>query len=127
MLKNNERSAEWLRGQREALRTLLTRIGGKRHTMLATWGSYTATDVESIIREELDILAAAEAREAAESTVAGLRQALKALLWWFDEDHEPEREAVRIQREDAGVRWTSDQWLAAVLDAMRKEKGNGHE
>lgn len=49
-------------------------------------------------------------------------EALEALHWWFDEDHELEREAVRIRREEAGVRWTSDQWLAAVLDAMEKEK-----
>lgn len=49
-------------------------------------------------------------------------QALEALHWWFDEDHELEREAVRIRREEAGVRWTSDQWLAAVLDAMEKER-----
>jgi hypothetical protein len=73
---SQERSAEFWRGQREALRTLLTRIGGKRNTMLATWGSYTATDVEAIIREELDLLAAAEAREAGHSTAANrLRQA----------------------------------------------------
>ena len=45
----------------------------------------------------------------------------EALHWWFDEDHEPEREAVRIKREEAGVRWTSDQWIAAVRDAMEKE------
>lgn len=48
-------------------------------------------------------------------------EALEALHWWFDEDHEPELEAVRIRREEAGVRWTSDQWIAAVLDAMEKE------
>ena len=48
-------------------------------------------------------------------------EALKALHWWFDEDHEPEREAVRIKREEDGTRWTSDQWIAAVLDAMEKE------
>jgi len=48
-------------------------------------------------------------------------EALQALHWWFNEDHEPEREAVRIRREEAGVRWTSDQWIAAVLDAMEKE------
>lgn len=48
-------------------------------------------------------------------------QALEALHWWFDEDHEPEREAVRIKHEEAGVKWTSDQWLAAVLAAMVKE------
>jgi len=47
--------------------------------------------------------------------------ALELLHWWFDEDHEPEREAVRVKREEAGTRWTSDQWIAAVLDAMEKE------
>ena len=48
-------------------------------------------------------------------------QALEALHWWFTEDNEPHREAVRIQREEAGVRWTSDEWIAAVLDAMEQE------
>ena len=48
-------------------------------------------------------------------------QALEALHWWFDEDNEPQREAVRIQREEAGGRWTSDQWISAVVDAMEKE------
>ena len=57
-------------------------------------------------------------REIAENMGA---DALESLHWWFDEDHEPEREAVRIRRHEAGVRWTSDQWIAAVLDAMEKE------
>lgn len=49
------------------------------------------------------------------------KRAAEVLHWWFDEDHEPEREAVRIKREEAGARWTSDQWIAAVLAAMEKE------
>lgn len=81
---SGERSAEWLRGQREALRTLLTRIGGKRNTMLATWGSYTATDVEAIIREELDILAA-EAREATQPTAAEVVEACRVALERLDD------------------------------------------
>ena len=59
-----QHSAEWFRGRKEGLRALKDRIGAKRNTMLATWGSYTATDVEAIINEELDLLAEAEAREA---------------------------------------------------------------
>ena len=70
-----------------------------------------------ILRSEIGPLSVLH-REIAEDMGA---DALEVLHWWFDEDHEPEREAVRIKREEAGARWTSDQWIAAVLDAMEKE------
>ena len=63
----------------------------------------------------------AEAALAASPDEHARKLKAEALHWWFDEDHEPEREAVRIKREEAGVRWTSDQWIAAVRDAMEKE------
>jgi len=67
-----EHSAEFLRGRREGLRALKDRIGGQRSTMLATWGSFTAADVETIINDELALLDAAEAREAGTPTAADL-------------------------------------------------------
>ena len=74
-------SSEWLRGRKEGLRALKDRIGGKRNTMLATWGSYTAMDVEVIINDELAMLAEAEDREFAQPTaaevIAEARQALE--------------------------------------------------
>ncbi|CAB4166152.1 hypothetical protein UFOVP836_16 [uncultured Caudovirales phage] len=89
--------------ERDQLRAEVERVRGE----IGDWKDHLAIEVER--------------SAAAESAVAGLRQALEGLHWWFDEDHELEREAVRVQREAAGVRWTSDQWIAAVLDAMEKE------
>ena len=60
---------------------------------------------------------------ATEATACNMgAEALELLHWWFDEDHEPEREAIRTQREEANAPWTSDQWVAAVRAEWEKER-----
>ena len=49
-------------------------------------------------------------------------EALELLHWWFTEDNEPQREAIRIQREKADTPWTSGQWVAAVRAEWEKER-----
>jgi hypothetical protein len=40
------------------------------------------------------------------------KRAAEVLHWWFDEDHEPEREAVRIRREDSCPLAWLETWAA---------------
>jgi hypothetical protein len=47
--------------------------------------------------------------------------ALELLHWWFTEDNEPQREAMRVQREESETAWTSYQWMAAVRAEWEKE------
>jgi len=49
-------------------------------------------------------------------------EALELLHWWFTEDNEPHREAIRVQREESEAAWTSDQWVAAVRAEWEKDR-----
>jgi len=48
-------------------------------------------------------------------------EALELLHWWFTEANEPQREAIRVQREESETAWTSYQWMAAVRAEWEKE------
>ena len=49
-------------------------------------------------------------------------EALELLHWWFTEANEPQREAIRVQREESETAWTSDQWVAAVRVEWEKDR-----
>jgi hypothetical protein len=48
--------------------------------------------------------------------------ALELLHWWFTEANEPQREAVRMQRDEEGTEWTSGQWIAVARAEWEKER-----
>jgi len=48
--------------------------------------------------------------------------ALELLHWWFTEANEPQREAVRRQRDQEGTEWTSGQWIAVARAEWEKER-----
>ncbi len=49
-------------------------------------------------------------------------EALELLHWWFTEANEPQREAVRSQRDQEGTEWTSGQWIAVARAEWEKER-----
>jgi hypothetical protein len=49
-------------------------------------------------------------------------EALELLQWWFTEANEPQREAVRRQRDQEGTEWTSGQWIAVARAEWEKER-----
>jgi len=49
-------------------------------------------------------------------------EALELLHWWFTEANEPQREAVRRQRDQEGTEWTSGQWIASARAEWEKER-----
>jgi hypothetical protein len=71
--------------------------------------------------EVLRMTAEADYREQCEAGEIGA-DALELLHWWFTEANEPQREAVRRQRDEECTEWTSGQWIAVARAEWEKER-----